>query len=605
MYLLYITMAALASYVLFALYKMGYYSRIPLAFSRISLEQVPVKAAARYGDAPLFETDLPVTWCVPQLANQYPEKDKWTAKQIDTTAGYLAAMLQEQAGIKIGDRVAIIKRNHFDIQLLMISAVRAGGIACPMNEDFVADKVEPYVRNIGARILVADKRTILRLMTEDAQLALVHTIIFAESKDTLSEKSILDLEQSVYAAFPRVKKLIWIEEGVNMVAAPVGPVKRGKSEPLYLTHSSGTTGFPKSVILTNEGQSHAARGMVAYSVVAKKDRAYVLVPFNHQACLTTLNTALIAGVKTYWASKTKFDFNAKETLATLQNGKFAAFFSFPFAYIQMAGEPLEKYDLKSMKVWGCTADVCHEVLQRKFAQIGSFFTSIGLPIKGSVFCDAQGSSEVGTPSTMRYVTTLTRNFDRRVGRWGSVPLGPRIKVLKRDGTPAKLGEIGRLYVKGKTVTPGYWNNHEKTYSEHRDKWFFTGDIVKRHHDGNLIQLDREVDIIQGKNGEVYSLLIEEEIHKHAAIYDCCVYGARQQDGFQRPAVAVALRDGYKISEAQLLNELNMSLDPSQKLCQLEIIPYTSFPLGVTGKTLKRAFRDKIEKTEELNRPIFA
>ena len=105
---------------------------------------------------------------------------------------------------------------------------------------------------------------------------------------------------------------------------------------------------------------------------------------------------------------------------------------------------------------------------------------------------------------------------------------PRFKVIRPDGNRARRGEIGRLYVHGKTVTPGYWNNHEKTYAEHIGDWFFTGDIVKQLPDGTLVQLDREVDVIHTREGDIYSLPMEEIIHKHPAVFDCCVYGARQE-----------------------------------------------------------------------------
>lgn len=598
---------ALLAYVAFALYRMGYYSRIPLTLGRIVLEEVPVHAARRYGDKPLFETDDPVLWHVPQHLERYPDPRWWTARQIDETAGYLGAMFVQQTGLKLGDRVAVIKRNHLDMQVLMLGAIRGGGIGCPLNTDFSADKLDPYLVNLGANILVTDVPTLTRLITEGAAFGNISRVVIAQSASDLDVTRREAFEKQVRNALPGLQTLLWIEEGLCKVAHPMAPIPRQPQDPIYLTHSSGTTGFPKAVILTNRGQSHAARGMVAYSAVAPWDRAYILLPFNHQACVTTLNMALIAGVQMYWASHLKFDFDARTTLQRLSDGHFAAFFSFPFAYVQMAAENLENYDLSSMKIWGCTADACHEVLQRKFVQVGCFFRDFLLPIKGSMFVDAQGSSEVGTPTVMRYITTLTQRFDRRVGRYGSVPFGPRFKVIRPDGNRARRGEIGRLYVHGKTVTPGYWNNHEKTYAEHIGDWFFTGDIVKQLPDGTLVQLDREVDVIHTREGDIYSLPMEEIIHKHPAVFDCCVYGARQEDGTQLPAVAIALREGFKISESKLMKELNDMLPGENQLSRLEVIPYGAFPLGVTGKTLKRTFRDRTEPGEvaEPNRPIFA
>lgn len=208
------------------------------------------------------------------------------------------------------------------------------------------------------------------------------------------------------------------------------------------------------------------------------------------------------------------------------------------------------------------------------------------------FLDAQGSSEVGTPSVMRFYTKFTKKFNRRIGRPGSTPLGPLIRIANKEGELVGKGEVGRLEVKGKTVFDAYWNNHDLTIKSFHDTWFFTGDIARIGKDGHVVQLDREVDVIHTKNYPVYSLLIEEILHKHEAIFDICVYGYSLMDGSQLPAAAVALRKGYTYSEDVLLEELNTGLSSDQKLISLQIIPWLQFPFGVTGKTLKRTFRER-------------
>jgi hypothetical protein len=86
-----------------------------------------------------------------------------------------------------------------------------------------------------------------------------------------------------------------------------------------------------------------------------------------------------------------------------------------------------------------TSAASHAEIVRRFVGVGGAFRTVGLPITGSVFLDAQGSSEVGTPSVLRYVTRFTRAFDRRVGRPGSTPFGPAIRITSRDGRPPPTG----------------------------------------------------------------------------------------------------------------------------------------------------------------------
>jgi acyl-CoA synthetase (AMP-forming)/AMP-acid ligase II len=226
--------------------------------------------------------------------------------------------------------------------------------------------------------------------------------------------------------------------------------------------------------------------------------------------------------------------------------------------------------------------------------VGGVFRDLGIPISGSVYLDAQGSSEVGTPSVLRYITRFTKHFERRVGRPGSTPFGPQIRIVGDNRRVVARGEAGRLEVKGKTVFAGYWNNHSLTFTAICDEWFFTGDIARQERDGNLVQLDREVDVIRTSAGPVYSLLIEEKIHKHSAVFDACVYGARQPDGSQLPAAAIALASEFQLTAAELKDELNATLTAEQQLHRIEILDWNEFPIGITGKTLKRVFRLRSE-----------
>ena len=82
-----------------------------------------------------------------------------------------------------------------------------------------------------------------------------------------------------------------------------------------------------------------------------------------------------------------------------------------------------------------------------------------------------------------------------------------------------------------------------------------------------------------------SLLIEEKIHKHSAVFDTCVYGARQPDGSQLPVAAIALRPGSEcqLSPAELKDELNATLTAEEQLARIEIMDWNDFPVRDYGK----------------------
>jgi long-chain acyl-CoA synthetase len=591
--LLLIAATILTGYIVRVLIKMGFHQRLPLAFRSISLEKIPDRAANKYGDRIIFTTDIQCLWKIPQLKEQYPDALQWSAKRIQATVGLIAKMLQEQFGVARGERVAILKKNHFDIHLFHTAIVRAGGIACPVNGKFAASNTAPYLFNIDAAVLITDLATLQRIHYENGAFGNIEKIILAE--ETPAEflqnkfwKDFLLKHSSI--------KIVWLEEAIAKVDEEAIPASRGKNDPVYLVHSSGTTGFPKAVILRNGPQSHAVRGWLCYVHLSRHtDKGFLAVPNNHQAVILTFNSMLLMGLRAHWTcAYDQEGFNANTVIEKLSNGQFTGFFGFPITYTQLKEVPLEKYNLSGMRFWATTADASHEAIIRRFISTGNFFKSLWLPFSGSIFLDAQGSSEVGTPSVIRYISALTKKFERRIGKPGSTPFGPKIRIIKTNKELAKTGETGRLEVKGKTVFDAYWNNHSLTCHAFTGKWFFTGDVVRFEKDGNIIQLDREVDVIHTRCGDVYSLPIEEKIHKHSAVFDACVYGKMQEDKTQLPAIAVALRDGFVISENELLQQLNELLTKEEKLHHCEIMKWSDFPIGVTGKTLKRVFRERSE-----------
>ena len=592
-------------YLLFVCASIGLPERLRLAFGPVSLEEVPDRAARKHGSRSLFTTDEPCAWVVPRLAAVSKDANAWSAERIRSTAGYVAALLRERLGMGREERVAILKQNHLDMHILMLGIIRGGGMACPMNEGFAASKVEPYLFNIGARILFTDRSTLLRVLLEGGGLGDVKEVVLAARRSDISDDAFEALTTAVRARQPRAS-VHCIEELLGGVESECKAVKRGKLAPLYLVHSSGTTGFPKAVILRNGAQAHAMRGWLCYVHVSRRrDRGYLAVPNNHQAVILSFNCLLLAGVSTHWTKATgREGFDAGRVVEELAQGRYTGFFGFPILYTQLKEVGLGEHDLTAMRFWASTADAAHEAMIRPCVAVGGLFRRLGLPFTGSVYLDAQGSSEVGTPSVIRYYTRFTKRYERRIGRRHSTPFGPQIRIT-RDGRVVKGDAVGRLEVRGKTVFDAYWNNHSLTHEAFNDGWFFTGDVAHFSRDGHLVQLDREVDVIHSAARDIYSLPIEETIHKHPAVYDACVYGARQADGTQAPAAAIALRAGVEIGSTRLCEELNAMISPGLRLSRVEILPWKEFPIGVTGKTLKKVFRDRTEPhaMAEANRPI--
>ena len=554
-------------YLGYVFVQLGFPQRLALLWRmRGDLSGVLEESSRRHGDKTLIELQETIAWAGSYGAN-------WSANQILTTCIRLSS-IWAMLGLKSADRMAIYKANQFDIFLFSASAIRIGAIASPINCNVAAAVAARYLEKIGARVLVTDQAGYARLF-EDGTIVPPVTVEKIVITDAPSRQVIVDL--SVVLSLPAL---------LELSLPPVPLHALGAEDPLYIVHTSGTTGAPKGVILQSKGLIQSLRSALLFNFVSRRDLAYLAVPLNHQVSQLYLHFVLLLGVRCIL----NLDFDPLRILHTLEKRRPTVFFAFPITYTRMIASGSDSLSLDSVRVWATTADASHEVQQRAFVTKGCFFKQLGLPVPGALFVDGLGSSEVGIAALLRIVTPWTRRFDRRVGY--PTPFGPKLKIVDASGISVTRGDPGRLMIKGACMFAGYWNAHDTLYSSTRDGWWFTGDMVRQDKGGEFIHLDREIDAMHTLHGTVFTLPIEETVLKYPGVLDTCVFGIRDANGADLPAAVVALCDDAPRHTAQMLqSELNAHLLAPDKLHYLWVIPWKDFPIGATGKTLKRCLRE--------------
>lgn len=556
--------ALLFVYLLFATAQLGYFGRLALlARWDDRVDRALEFAARRHGDRELVELAQPLAWTA---------KQHWSAPQILATVKQLSACWHH-LGVEAGHRVAIYKANQFDYFLFSVAALRIGAIAVPINANLAAETAVGYIERLDARLLITDSDAWGKLSAlGETQLPRnLHQVVLADAPRQAGSDRIHSLARLMDEPLP---------------TAPERP--RGAGDPLYIVHTSGTTGVPKGVILKQEGIAQSLRSIVLFNPVSTRDLACFALPLNHQVSHLYLHGVLLMGVRCIVDA----EMAAPGLVRRLHQGKLTVFFAFPITYTRLLEAGVTEQPLDSLRIWGTTADASHEVQQRALLPHGSFFTRLGIPLKGSLFVDGLGSSEVGIAALLRIATPWTKRFSRRVGR--RTPLGPEIKIADANGTPVPRGQVGRLMIRGKSMFGGYWNAHDIFYASTHDGWWFTGDMVREGKDGELVHLDREVDVIHSAHGPVYTLPLEEIVLKQEGVLDTCVFGVRPRaDGPEVPAAVVAPRVGARIADAESLRQiLNAQLPEAQQLSHVWLLDWGEFPIGATGKTLKRHLRER-------------
>jgi len=553
------------AWLAFVLVRLGFPQRLLILLRMpADLSGALEDASRRYGDRPLVTLQDPMPWTGDGAGT-------WSARRILTQCEALSAVWAH-VGLVHGERLAIYKSNHFDLFLCSASATRIGSIAVPINCNVPGAIAARYLERVGAAVLVTDQAGYARLYQDPAVAppASVRSVVVTDA----------GADDRLPAGVCGLAALL--ARGL----APAASVARGPEDPLYVVHTSGTTGVPKGVILCSRGLVQSLRSVLLFNFVSRRDTAYLALPLNHQVAHLYLYAVLLSGVR----CALNLDFDARRILDTIEQRRPSLFFAFPITYTRMMAAGAAELALDSIRVWGTTADASHEVQQRAFIGKGRFFTELGIPKRGAVFVDGLGSSEVGIAALLRIATPWTTRFGRRVGR--PTPLGPKLRVVDAAGAPVPRGQVGRLMIKGPCMFAGYWNAHDLMYGACRDGWWFTGDLVSIAADGEFVHLDREVDAMRTRHGMAYTLPIEEQVLKAGGVLDTCVFGLRDDTGYDRPVAVVAMREGAAVRPARdVLDEINALLGATQQLQDLWVVPWSDFPIGATGKTLKRCLRD--------------
>ncbi|MCP3799392.1 acyl--CoA ligase [Allokutzneria sp. A3M-2-11 16] len=381
---------------------------------------------------------------------------------------------------------------------------------------------------------------------------------------------------------------------------PAGyPYRHHATDPIIISHSSGTTGMPKAVPHTHQSLLYAHLHALRVFMGDGMTRLLVNYPGNHNAAMSTMMLGLLLRAPVMMLSSQV----GTDVLDAIEQFKPSAVFAFSGTYAQMAAEDLSARNMSSIERYFNTGDAAHEAHIRKLItqgsheEIGPDFQRHRVP--GSVFTDGLGSSETGYSMFNNAHRPGSASFGRCIGKAMSFA---DAAVLSEDGRPLPAGEVGRLGVRSPTLTPGYWNDSGTWHKLRLGGYWLTGDLAYRDEKGYFFHLDRAPDAVRTAAGIVFSTRSEELLLRELpGLADCTVVGIAP-DGVR------ADWDGDGEAEAYALLQLAEDARTPDDLTAWvnEVLVAEGFPpmakalrmdmgelaVGVTGKVLKRVMRER-------------
>ncbi|MGW0839904.1 class I adenylate-forming enzyme family protein [Streptomyces sp. NPDC002787] len=532
-----------------------------------------LRAYERPLDEPVLRTDG--TWRAPDGSRPNVLTLGELYEVVEAYAGWYAA-----GGVRPRDPVAIHSHSAAEFAVNFLALTSLGAIPSFVNGNLAPEIAREYIRRQGAVGAFTDAAHHEVLTGHDSGLGLG----FRVTAD--------DIRPQDRASLP-----------------PSYPYRHDPTDPVLISHSSGTTGLPKGVPHTHRTLMYAQLHRLRFSTGADMERTLVGLPGAHNAMVATLLYCLLLRTDIKLLSSQR----GTDVLDAVEEFRPTTVLAFAGTFGEMAAEDLTARDLSSVQVWFNTGDAAHEAHIRALVRHGSRLEIrrdlSRVRVEGSVFVDGLGSSEAGYSVFHNRHTKDTSAYSRCVGK----PISfAEAAVLAEDGTPLPPGQIGRLGLKSPTLTPGYWNDSLTWNRMRLGGYWLTGDLAHQDEDGNFYHLDRAPDAIRTPAGIVFSTRTEELLLAELpGLADCTVVGVAPEgvradwDG-DGEAEAYALLQLADDSGGEDSDEFGDEGDEEWTERVNAVLTAAGFPpvtralrmkpddvaKGATGKVLKRVMRDR-------------
>ena len=496
-------------------------------------------------------------------ADRYPDRDVihdltrgWSYREIQTLTRRIATALVA-AGLGRDSSVATFTPNSALGFAAQYGVFRAGAVWLPIN-----------VRNsVDENIVVLDRM--------DAEF-----LFFASQYEADIAK--------IRAQLPRLRGCVcldapsahgpslaqWLEgHGTDGVFFDKGPL-----DTVSLFTTSGTTGTPKGVILTNLAW---ATMVAAYHIAMPYDAPPVQVvaaPLTHAAgCLTA--SLLPFGATNVLLPK-------PEPLAILEAmDRFKAttvFMPPTLIYMMLAQPKLRDFDYSHLKYFLYGA--APMAVQKLREATGIF---------GPVMCQTYGQTEalmsVTFMSAAEHMEALADPaLEKRL--WSAGRAGPLAvaAIMDENGTLLPPGERGEIVCRGNILMAGYHKNPEATAEAGAHGWHHTGDIGMLDEAGYLYIVDRKKDLIISGGFNVYPGEVEQVIWTHPSVQDCAVIGIPDEKWGEAVTAVIELKPGASLDSDAIIALCKAKLGSVK--APKSVIFVDNLPRSAVGKVLKRDLR---------------
>jgi long-chain acyl-CoA synthetase len=506
-----------------------------------------------------------------------------TYAEMDELSRRFGAWLQKEAGLRKGDRIAIMMPNLLQYPIAIFGALRAGLTVVNTNPLYTPREIEHQLKDSGATVMLIYENACATLQQVVANTPVKKVIVTGVG-------DLLGFPKGAVVNFVlrHVKKMVpaWslpgsvrfndvISKGASLT---LDPVDVGPEDIAFLQYTGGTTGVAKGAVLTHRNLVANTIQIVSWGNLGEIPGAVVItaLPLYHIFALTSNCLTF-----TYVGGQNVLITNPRDMKAFVEElGKVKATFitGVNTLFNGLLNTPgFDRLDFSSMKVALGGGMAVQGAVSERWRKV-----------TGRDICQGWGLTETSPVATCNRVDELS--FTGSIG----YPLpSTEIAIFDDDGNELPVGASGEICVRGPQVMRGYWNRPEETAKVIMPNGFLrTGDIGRMDEKGLSYIEDRKKDMILVSGFNVYPNEVEGVVAKMPEVLEVAAVAQDDEKSGEVVALFVVKKDPSLTAEQVIA------------FCKKELTGYKvpraihfrdELPKTNVGKILRRELRDELRK----------
>lgn len=519
-----------------------------------------------------------------------PQQRRLTYRQLGEAVERVARGLTS-LGFKRGDRVAVWSTNNLEWLVIQLATAGIGAILVNINPAYRPRELKYALQQSEVQGLFVIPRFrhsdyVGMLLDLIPELRQGETLIESREFPHLSRVFLFDPPDAENTTCPAPGFIAWQDllngaETVTRAELQNIAASLDRDDVINIQYTSGTTGFPKAVMLSHHNILNNAWFSAHAMHFHDHDRLAVAVPFYH--CFGMVLASLMCfsvGACVVIACE---HFDAAEVLATVGTENCSAVHGVPTMFVEMLQHPdFAGFETNSLRTGIMAGAPCPpELMTRVIEDMHCSEILIGY-----------GQTEA---SPLTHLTTREDSFERRIETVGRNLPHQEVKVVDTgSGATVAHGEIGEICFRGYHVMRGYYGEEEKTAQAIDPAgWLLSGDLGSMDADGYLRITGRRKEMIIRGGENIYPREIEDFLFTHPKISEAAVFGVDDERLGEQVAAWIQLHEPDS-ADAQEIREFCRD-----RIAHFKIPEYIrfvdEFPLTVTGKMQKFKMRESMQK----------